>query len=549
MPSLSLKWIWGRSLRWQLIGGVAVLHALLMTVFIAGLIGWQEHLQAASGAQRSPAAGQISLKHLVIAGLIYTLISAGVGTLFAWLLARSILKPLRLLQAGVARFAQDRLDQPIPITSANEVAEVSAAFNTAMDRLRKQQAQLREEISYRLRTQHEAEESSAAKDHFLALLSHELRTPLTPVLTLAQMLERDTSLDASTHQDITTIRRNVELEARLLDDLLDLTRIKRGKVVLHLQTVNIHEQLRAAVRLCQTEADNKRIDLVAELWADQASVSGDETRLAQVFWNLLSNAIKFTPAAGRVSIQTHLEPRASATQKPGPVENDLLIEFCDTGIGIEPGVLPHIFDAFEQGGREVTRAFGGLGLGLTISQGLVRLHGGELTARSEGHDRGATFAVRLPITAPATQRKGIKERNPSAIAGRQILLVEDHLDTSRATARLLSSCGYEVQTAQTVATAIQLTRSRHFDLIVSDIGLPDGTGHELIRQLVAEAPSHQMKGIAISGLGQKEDLRRSHEAGFMEHLVKPVDPGTLLHVVEEALADTKSDSSAPGNAF
>jgi two-component system CheB/CheR fusion protein len=548
MPSLSLNWLWGRSI-----------HALLMTIFVAVLIRWQEHFLLSGN--NAPSQAEVlkaddHLRNIVLAGLIYTLLAAAVGTISAWILANNILRPLRLLQDGVARFAADRLDEPIPLTSENEVAVVSAAFNRAMERLSQQQRQLHDEMTQRARTQaelsdlySEAEESNKAKDHFLAVLSHELRTPLTPVLTLAQMLERDESLTQCVREDITTIRRNVELEARLIDDLLDLTRITRGKVELRIANVNIHEKLREVVRMCQDEVDAKGLDVTLELWADQTSVRGDATRLGQIFWNLLRNAIKFTPAGGRISIQTHTRPHESKDAEhssgngssPGNGSgSDLVIEVCDSGIGIEPAMMPRIFDAFEQGGREVTRVFGGLGLGLTISRALVQLHGGELRATSEGRDRGSTFSVRLPVVVGSTVRLPVVEPPPSD--RRRILLVEDHVDTCRAMARLLTNVGYEVQTAQTVASAIQLTRSQHFDLIVSDIGLPDGTGHQLIRQLVAEAPKHELKGIAISGLAREEDVRASHEAGFMDHLAKPLDPETLLHVVEGALHEAKSDA-------
>jgi signal transduction histidine kinase/ActR/RegA family two-component response regulator len=687
MPSLSLKWIWGRSIRWQLIGGVAILYALLMTVFIAGLIRWRQHslldgarsraqseaallatasapavathdssalseivkrLAAADGVRSAAvtdmagdvlfrwpsdshasiqgtaplsqalvdpqtphffrvdaatdvaaaplvASGRtigwawvehgladvtVRLEELVLAGLCYTLVSAGVGTLFAAVLARTILKPLKLLQDGVGRFAADLWDKPIPITSENEVAGVSRAFNAAMDRLNQQQKHLQSEIAERFKAQQaladlyaagkreeenlrrakvEAEESNQTKDHFLAILSHELRTPLTPVLTLAQMLERDSSLTQSVREDITTIRRNVEQEARLIDDLMDLTRIERGKVEMRFASVNVHEKLREVVRQCRSGADAKRLEISMELWADHSTVRGDEGRLGQVFMNLLGNAIKFTPTGGRIAIQTHREPRA--IPRPGEErearilqaqsnipeeENDLVIEFCDSGVGIEPAMLDRIFDAFEQGSRETTRVFGGLGLGLTISRALVQLHEGQLTARSEGRDRGSTFTVRLP-TAAASLRRSMPvgtaaHGNPEGGARRRILLVEDQPDTARLTARLLSQFGYEVQTAESVATAIQLTRNKHFDLIVSDIGLPDGTGHQLIRRLIAEAPSHDLKGIAISGLAEEEDVRRSQEAGFIEHLIKPLDPQIFLHSVEEALQNPREQT-------
>ena len=419
------------------------------------------------------------------------------------------------------------------------VGAVSVATDVTVEKL--EQEKLR-------RAKAEAEEANRAKDHFLAVLSHELRTPLTPVLTIAQMLERDPDLAEDARQDVIMIRRNVELEAQLIDDLLDLTRISRGKVELTFAAVDVHEKLRQIIGMCQMEAAAKQLQITTEFLADHRIVRGDVTRLQQVFWNLLRNAIKFTRPGDRIMLRTRNSPAATEIPQEAEIDAapDLIIDVIDTGIGIEPEALRRVFDAFEQGGRETTRAFGGLGLGLTISKAMVDLHSGRITAASDGKDCGATFTVFLPsmsqptvvenpVVAPAHAASNHKQTS----GGRQtqILLVEDHPDTSRATARLLQQCGYQVQTAANVADGIRLARSQHFDLIISDIGLPDGTGHDLIRQLVAEAPlrGETVRGIAISGFGQPSDLQRSAEAGFVEHLVKPVTPEILLHAVDDAL--------------
>jgi signal transduction histidine kinase/ActR/RegA family two-component response regulator len=488
------------------------------------------------------------IEYVTIGGLVYTLIAAVAGVIVAILLARTILRPLRLLLAGAARVAQDRLDEPIPITTENEVGTVTRAFNSAMKQLLSQREHLLDEVARRTRAQQEADESNRAKDHFLAVLSHELRTPLTPVLTLAQMLERDPELSAELHDDIVTIRRNIEVEARLIDDLLDLTRISRNKIELRFANVDVHEKLRQVARMCQEEANAKQIDVELRLQAARAIVSSDATRLQQVFWNVLKNAVKFTGNGGRILVTTSTQPHAPLsgevlTEKQPTASDDLIIEFKDNGVGIDPHRLPSVFNAFEQGGDEVTRVFGGLGLGLTISKALIDLHGGELTAHSEGKNTGATFRIRMPLTAAQTIATPASTPTVQSPHGkRRILLVEDHADTLAATCRLLTQCGYEVRTAGTVAGAISLARQEHFDLIVSDIGLPDGTGNELIRRLVAESPQQgaQLKGIAISGFGQQEDIQRSKEAGFVEHLVKPYDPDQLIHAVDEALENGKT---------
>ncbi len=490
------------------------------------------------------------LAYVTVGGLIYTLIAAALGTLVAIVLARMILKPLRLLLDGAARVAQERLDQPIPVTTDNEVGMVARAFNSAMQQLQTQHQRLLEEVAQRTRAQQEADESNRAKDHFLAVLSHELRTPLTPVLTLAQMHEHDPSLPPGLHDDIVTIRRNIELEARLIDDLLDLTRISRNKIQLKFVNVDVHEKLRQVSRMCREEADAKRIEVTLRLNAPRAIVLADATRLQQVFWNILKNAVKFTGTGGRITVTSSVRPHVpfKTEKEPAPAE-DLLLEIQDNGVGIEPERLPHVFNAFEQGGSEVTRVFGGLGLGLTISKALIDLHGGELTAHSEGSNAGSTFCIRLPLlNVETTATPGNSPAKQVPHAKRRILLVEDHPDTLVATSRLLKQCGYEVKSAGTVASAIALARNEHFDLIVSDIGLPDGSGNELIRRLVAEAPSQgvHIKGIAISGFGQQADIEQSKAAGFMEHLVKPYDPEELIHAVDEALEGGQLVESGAG---
>ncbi|HYG65303.1 MAG TPA: ATP-binding protein, partial [Thermoanaerobaculia bacterium] len=296
-----------------------------------------------------------------------------------------------------------------------------------------------------------AEEASRAKDQFLAVLSHELRTPLTPVLAAAQLLEMDRDLPARHRDSLAMIRRNVQLEARLIDDLLDLTRIARGKLELQLASVDVHEKIRLVVRMLEAEAAAKPVSVAVHLEAARPLVTGDAARIQQVLWNLIKNSVKFTPPEGGVQIRTWDSP-----------EGRLRVEVRDTGVGIDPEVLPRIFDAFEQGGSSVTRQFGGLGLGLAISKSLVDLHGGTLTAASEGPGRGATFTLELPALIPdATTAAGAAAAAPAPPENRgaRLLLVEDHLDTADAMARLLGSFGYDVRVAGTVASALEAAES------------------------------------------------------------------------------------------
>lgn len=371
------------------------------------------------------------------------------------------------------------------------------------------------EITELVAARNAAEQASRAKDHFLAVLSHELRTPLAPVLTTVQMMEAESGLSDDLRESLGLIRRNVEMEARLIDDLLDVTRISRGKLELHITATSVHDAIRNVLATCHGELASRTQHLLLDLSAKRHCVHGDPGRIQQVFWNLVKNASKFTPAGGSITVATRDAP-----------DGGLAIQVVDTGMGIEPEHLPHIFGAFDQGDRAVTRAFGGLGLGLSISRGLMELHGGSLTADSPGRGQGSTFIARFPpaITfAALSVPDGHDHLSRHGEARCEILLVEDHPDTAHAMARVLKTLGHRVRIAQSVAAALAAA-AEPFDLLICDIGLPDGNGLDLMRQLRASRP---VKGIALSGFGMEEDIRKSEEVGFSAHLTKPVDLAQL----------------------
>ena len=369
-----------------------------------------------------------------------------------------------------------------------------------------------------------AEEANEAKDRFLATLSHELRTPLTPVLAVTSGLEQDGRLPDDVRSSLAMVRRNVELEARLIDDLLDLTRITRGKLELHREMADVREILDHALQTVAAELEAKRLRLSAELADVDHRLWADAPRLTQVFWNLLHNAVKFTPAGGAVSVRSRREEGAVA------------VDVSDSGIGIDPGVLPRIFDAFEQADRRITRQFGGLGLGLAVSRAIVELHGGTLSAVSGGRGRGATFTVRLPVAsglppaAPAPEDPQSKVRSPGSL---HILLVEDHADTAEAMAELLRGFGHRVTVAGSVAEGLAAA-GPGIDLVLSDLGLPDGSGLDLMRELKAR---HGLRGIALSGYGMEEDVRQSREAGFAKHMTKPVNIQALETAIRQVAGE------------
>lgn len=370
----------------------------------------------------------------------------------------------------------------------------------------------------------EAEQANRAKDQFLAMLSHELRTPLNPVLLATTLLEESPDVPRHLSDLAQMIRRNVELEARLIDDLLDLTRITRGKLVLNLTTIDVHDALQRAVEICCAE---RASDLVLELNAAQHHVRGDPARLQQVFWNLVNNAVKFTPAGRPITIRS----------KNVGGQNAIEIEVSDTGVGIEPQFLSRLFNAFEQGDAMRARTFGGLGLGLTITKALTEAHGGRVTAQSAGRDAGATFTVRLPVAAevrPGESTPTLPHDQPKPAPLRaRVLLVEDHEETLEVMASLVTRLGHEVTTASTIKGALKAAGEKQFDLVISDLGLPDGLGYELMRSLRVE---NHLRGIAVSGYGMSEDIQLSQEAGFAEHLVKPVDLQRLEAAMVRVLA-------------
>ena len=400
-----------------------------------------------------------------------------------------------------------------------------------------------------------AEAASRAKDEFLAVLSHELRTPLTPVLSMAQILERDATLAPSLRDSMTMIRRNVELEARLIDDLLDLTRVARGKMEFNFAFIEVDEQLRHVLSMFRDEARAKGVELDVHLGAAGVRVRADAARLQQVAWNLLKNAVKFTPAGGRITVLTE------AAASPGGEADWLRLMVCDTGVGIDPSLQPKLFEAFEQGGAEITRQFGGLGLGLTISRAIVEQHDGAIRVQSDGCGKGATFSVELPIAAktpgPAYRSALPGQSSPSSAGiaspstpvvsvpsdetttpstpgpSLRVLLVEDNADTIGVMTMVLNMAGFDVRTADSVSSALKAVQADPPSLIVSDIGLPDGSGLDLMRQVRLRFPD--LPGIALSGYGMEEDRRRSREAGFVAHVTKPIDISTLERVVREVL--------------
>jgi PAS domain S-box-containing protein len=366
-----------------------------------------------------------------------------------------------------------------------------------------------------------AEKASKAKDDFLAALSHELRTPLTPALAAAAYLaDNSAKFPSEFAEDVKIIKRNVQLQARLIDDLLDLTRIARGKLQLHLEPFDANVLVRDAVEIARSAILAKKLNVSTELTAKKHHVLADPIRLQQVFWNLINNAVKFTPPGGQVAIHTFNDAR-----------NHFRFEITDNGIGIERERLTSLFIPFEQADPSVTRLFGGLGLGLAITKRLVDLHKGAIEVESRGRSFGSTFRVILDALPEEAGRNGKNFRASKRPAKQlRILLVEDHQDTRHTLSRLLTHFGHQISVAADRQSALHIMASQKFDVILCDIGLPDGSGYEVLSEAKGQRP---VKAIAISGFGTEADVRRSTEAGFDFHLVKPVDLRELQEVLDQ----------------
>ena len=389
-----------------------------------------------------------------------------------------------------------------------------------------------------------SEARNEAKDRFMAILSHELRTPLMPILAVIGELEAAPGLSEVLRSDLLMIHRNVELEARLIDDLLDLTSISRGKLKLNPTAVDVHQLIGFVLETLKESYQSKDLHLSVRLEATYRYVVADSGRLQQVLWNVVKNSIKFTPREGSISILTWNRGHESSAWEPSR-SKALVFEVTDSGIGIESEKLPLLFNAFEQTEEGITREFGGLGLGLAISRGLVEAHHGRISVSSAGKGKGATFTVEPPSApAPApielTGGEGgatAAGRHAAAVAGAgsrrfRVLLVEDHLDSARIISRLLARHGYEVATANSLESALQVA-TQPFDLLISDLGLPDGSGLELMKKLRARGLA--IAGIALSGFGTEQDIERSREAGFNEHLTKPVDFSRISETIDRVM--------------
>ena len=447
----------------------------------------------------------------------------------------------RILKSKIAVFVE-------LFRKTRELARLNQTLESEVAQRQKAEAalqQINNELEARV-NQRTAELTRAnrAKDDFLAALSHELRTPLNPVLLLASESAGDESLPAPVRERFSNISKYVALEARLIDDLLDLTRIIHGKLLLERQAFDVHDVLRDALATVREQAREKRITIRTHLAAAQSVLHADPVRIQQILWNVLKNAVKFTHNGGEITVDTHTTTGGSQNEKAAA--GAVVIAIKDTGIGLTREEIGHVFNAFAQGdhvGDHGLHRFGGLGLGLTISRMLVESHAGTIRVESSGRNQGATFTVELPLTGTPIAKPapgdpalaGISARDQSAPekSGLRILLVEDHQPTRDALMPLLVRRKHTVIGVGTVTEALEKAMAEKFDLVLSDIGLPDGNGYELMAELRGK---YGLRGVAMTGYGAEQDVAKARESGFVIHLTKPVRADSLEQALGAATA-------------
>lgn len=481
-----------------------------------------------------------------VAGLMLSLGATAGAMLAAFLvgrrISRNLVKPIDELAVTANRISRSK-DYALRARklSGDELGSLTDAFNEMLDQIQQQEQALAAAQSAREKlldaeraARADAERASRMKDEFVATLSHELRTPLTPILGWVEVLKRKNSPDPQLAQGLEVIERNARMQTQIVEDLLDMSRIVSGKVRLDIVPVNLVDVIEASVATVKPAADARDIELVVSLDTSAGEIRGDPGRLQQIIWNLLSNAIKFTNRGGRVHISLL---RGNA---------NMVIEITDTGQGIAPAFLPHIFERFRQADSSTTRHHGGLGLGLAIVKQLVELHGGSVGAYSSGKGRGTTFTVLLPMAGaqeahdsaapesiPPTMGLPDAPREPASLDGLCVLVIDDDDDARTLIATVLEERGARVVASGTAERALSLLQSTRPQVLISDIGMPEIDGYELMRRIRVLPPvlGGRTPGIALTAFARNEDRKRALHAGYQLHLSKPVEPADLIAAV------------------
>ena len=443
----------------------------------------------------------------------------------------SVESAIAALQEG----AYDYLIKPCDIDSMKHTVRRGVEHRRLMLAEQKARADLRQlnlDLEQRIedrtaelkRLNYELAEANRAKDVFLATLSHELRTPLTPVVGWIKLLRSGTLDEKSVAQALDAIERNAWLQSRLIDDLLDTSRIATGKLHFDPKPTDFNIAVRAAVDTVRTLAGSRNIELSMTLWPSSLIVLGEPVRLQQIAWNLVSNAIKFTEPGGKVILATHLDGKQAQ------------FTVVDTGVGIAPEFLPHVFDRFRQADGSTSRRHGGLGLGLAIADALAKMHGGHLEAKSDGVGKGAMFSLRMELVPSDKVAPETVNTIRHSFEGLEVLIVEDSPDTLLLLSTIFRREGAIVSTAASAAEALSRAITRRPHIIVSDIGMPDVDGYQLLEQLRHLPGLSNVPAIAVSGYASEDDRQRALSVGYLALVPKPIDPDVLFNLIHDVKA-------------
>ena len=438
--------------------------------------------------------------------------------------------------AGFAHMPQSgRID---PLVDAGVLVGTVTIIEDVSDRIASESA-LRKQIEAQQLARSIAENALRAKDEFLSTLSHEIRTPLNAVLGWARILIARNEIDRNLlDRALRVIERNASAQARMIDDMLDMARIASGKLRLDMRPVDVVKVVLAAVDVIMPSAHAKHIAVRTNLDVRTPSVLGDQDRLQQVIWNLLSNALKFTEPGGTIGVRLALNARF------------VRIVVTDTGSGIDPEFLPHVFERFRQADASSSRRYGGLGVGLALVHDLIELHGGSVHAHSDGEGRGATFSIDLP-TVPSqeidgsTETEGLHQKSMESLAHVRVLLIDDENDARDLSQAVLEQCGAIVTSASSGAEALTVLRAATPEalphVIVSDLGMPTEDGYQLIRRIRALSPDlGRIPAVAVTGYATSEDVQRALDAGFQLHISKPMDPASFVAAVADLARGNKN---------
>jgi PAS domain S-box-containing protein len=506
--------------------------------------GWNQWLETSSGRRAEEVVGRPLLDvwpDLVARGLDHHYRDALGGQV------RVVAQALHGYLFAMPRRAGDEAPMPqsariAPLIAEGRVVGTITVVEDVSDRTLRE-AELREQIEALKAARQAAEDALRIKDEFLATLSHELRTPLNSVLGWTRILRYRYDDAASLRRGLEVIERNGAAQLRLIEDMLDMSRMMSGKLRVEMRETDVVAAALTAIDALTPTAVAKGVTIRTQITPALPAVNGDPDRLSQVAWNLLANAVKFTPAGGMVEVAVLAAPGA------------ILLRVTDTGQGIDPDFLPHIFEPFRQGDASTTRRHGGLGLGLALVHRLVDLHGGRVTAHSTGPGRGATFTVYLPALSPVAQRgrrfdgsDGLE--NDTRLKGLKVLVVDDEPEARELLAMQLESAGAAVTIAGSGADALAVVRAaapvRGLDAVVADIGMPELDGYTLVRSIrgLGEAAGAGLPAIALTAYARPEDRARALAAGYQRHFVKPVDFGVLAAALSELVAEARGAAHA-----